>query len=401
MKRIVIIGGGLAGLRAAEQLGRLGHDGEIVVVGAEPLAPYNRPPLSKEALRDDFDESRLPLPTTAGDSITFRLGVRAVTLGADLHSLVLADGSRLEADGLVIATGVQPRRILRGDVATHVVRTPRDTRRLRAQLTPAARLLVVGAGFLGCEIASSAAARGCRVTVVEPAAQPVGPHLGELLGAELRRRHEANGVQFRLGRTIVSLTQHALGAEAVLDDGSTVHADVVVEAVGCLPDLDWLAGSGFDLTNGILCDAQLRAIHPDRSAAVVAAGDCARFPLPGFDEVPRRIEHWNLAFDSARVAAHTLMTLLGELPAVKAPPSPLPSFWSDQAGSRVDCFGIPSLGLADCRLLEGDLADEAAIGYHGTDGRLVAVALLGMRRRVPYYRNLMTSIRSQPAVSSE
>lgn len=400
MERIVVVGAGLAGLRSAEQLQRLGHSGEIVIVGDEPQAPYNRPPLSKGGLVSGVDETQLTLASNLSDQATWRLGVGATGISPDAHAIELADGSTLEADGLVVATGVRPRRVTKGDVPTHVVRTLADASALRAQLRPGRRVLVLGAGFLGCEIATAATTLGASVRVVEPAGVPLGPHLGALLGHELQRRHEARGVRFDLGRSVVRLG-HAAGdgVRVTLDNADSFLVDVVVEAVGCVPDVAWLAGAGLDLTNGVLCDNRLRALGTAPAAAVVVAGDIARFPLPAFDAQPRRIEHWNLAFDTARLAAHTLLGLLGHSPSGQPPIAPLPSFWSEQAGLRIDCYGIPSMGIEDCRLLEGDLDDGCAVGYHDTSGRLVAVALVDLRRRGPHYRSLVAESVS-PTVSS-
>lgn len=393
MKRIVVVGAGLAGLRTAEHLSRMGHTGETVLVGDEPHAPYNRPPLSKEALTTGVDAEQLRLVQNQADGITWRLGSPAVAVGADARTVELADGAVLEADGLVVATGVRPRRVTRGDVPTHVIRTLEDASDLRAALQPGTRVLVLGAGFLGCEIASSAASADALVQVVEPADTPVGPHLGRLVGRELQRRHEARGVTFHLGRTLAGLARGVDGIVATLDDGTHLGVDLVVEAVGCVPDVAWLAGAGLDLTDGLLCDERMRALRADGTApagTVVAAGDVARFPITGFDDRPRRIEHWNLAFDTARVAAFSLLDLLGETPASALPPAPVPSFWTEQAGARIDCFGIPSLGIEDCRLLEGDLEGGSALGYHDRSGRLVAVALVDLRRRGPHFRALVS-----------
>lgn len=392
MKRIVVVGAGLAGLRTAERLSRLGFEGTIVVVGDESRAPYNRPPLSKGALTSGPDEVELGLSGGDDDAISWRLGSSAVGVDADARTILLADGSVLEADGLVVATGVRPRRITSGSVPTHVMRTVGDARSLRRAIEPGSRVLVLGAGFLGCEIATSAAALGASVEVVEPAATPLAAPLGPLLGGELQRRHESRGIRFRLGRTVSDLTVLGSAVGATLDDGHHLEVDVVVEAVGCRPDLEWLAGADFDLTDGVLCDERMRAVRAQASqdqAPVVAAGDVARFPLPAFDERPRRIEHWNLAFDTARVAAYSLLDLMGERPSAPPPAPPVPSFWSEQAGTRIDCFGIPGLGLDDCRVLEGGPGSPSAFGYHDPSGRLVAVALVDLRRRGPHYRRLV------------
>lgn len=348
----------------------------------------------------DLDESRLTFASKLSGRVTWRLGSVATGISPDARSIRLADESVLDADGLVVATGVRPRRVTKGEVPTHVVRTLADATSLRAELRPGRRVLVLGAGFLGCEIATAAAALGAAVQVVEPADVPLGPHLGAELGRALQVRHEGRGVSFHLGRIVARLYRAGQGVEVTLDDGTVLGVDVVVEAVGCVPDVAWLEGAGFDLTDGLLCDTRLRAVGADPSAAVVAAGDVARFPLPDFDARPRRIEHWNLAFDTARLAGHTLLELMGEVPSAPPPAAPLPSFWSQQAGVRIDCYGIPALGIDDCRLLEGDIDDTCALGYHDASGRLVAAALVDLRRRGPHYRSLVAQSVAHIPVSS-
>lgn len=232
---------------------------------------------------------------------------------------------------------------------------------------------MIGAGFIGCEVAATARTLGADVTVVAPEPEPMLRPLGPALGAELRRRHEERGVRFRLGRTPV-----AFGDGIELSDGERLKADVIVEAVGSAPCVDWLDGNGLDLTDGVLCDEALRVEgRPD----VVAVGDVARFPNPRYDDVPRRVEHWSIPTDTAKRAARGLL-------GIDAPPfAPLPSFWSDQYDLRLQSFGAPSLG-GDIRVLEGDLADEAAVGYH-RDGRLVGVVLLGLAKGIARYRKLL------------
>lgn len=378
MRRIVVAGASLGGLRAAERLRAAGHTGELVVVGDEPHPPYNRPPLSKEVLAAEvtFDRVAFRMRASTAD-VGWRLGT-AVT-GADLaaRTVRLADGAEVSYDGLVIATGLRPRRL---DVPgsgppRHVVRTLDDAAALRERLLPGARATVVGAGFIGCEVAATARMLGADVTVIAPESEPMLRPLGPDLGAELRRRHRERGVRFLLGRTVARFTEAGLE----LSDGSAVPAEVVVEAVGSVPCVEWLEGNGLDLSDGVLCDGALRVEgRPD----VVAVGDVARFPNPRYDDVPRRVEHWSIPTDTAK---HAARTLLGH---EDGPFMPLPSFWSDQYGMRLQSFGAPGLGGDDIRVLEGDLGDEAVVGYH-CDGRLVGVVMLGFAGSQVRYRKLL------------
>lgn len=206
--------------------------------------------------------------------------------------------------------------------------------------------------------------------------------LGARLGAELRRRHEGRGVRFLLGRTVARFT----GTGLELSDGTQVAAEVVVEAVGSVPCVEWLDGNGLDLSDGVLCDGALRV---EGRPEVVAVGDVARFPNPRYDDVPRRVEHWSMPTDTAR---HAARTLLGQ---DAGPFMPLPSFWSDQYDLRLQSFGAPGLG-DDVRVLEGDLGGEAVVGYH-RDGRLVGVVMLGAARRQAHYRGLLLDDARVPA----
>lgn len=384
--RIVVVGASLGGLRAAEQVRAAGHAGELVVIGDEPHRPYNRPPLSKEVLASEVSIDRVALRMRSGVAdADWRLGT-AVT-GADLaaRTVRLDDGTEVSYDGLVIATGLRPRRL---DVpgagpARHVVRTLDDAAALRARLRPGVRVAVVGAGFIGCEVAATARTLGADVTVVAPESEPMLRPLGPGLGAELRRRHEERGARFLLGRTVARFTESGLE----LSDGSMVRAEVVVEAVGSVPCVEWLEGNGLDLSDGVLCDGALRV---EGRPEVVAVGDVARFPNPRYDDVPRRVEHWSIPTDTAKRAARALLGEEG------GPFMPLPSFWSDQYDMRLQSFGAPALGGDDIRVLEGDLGGEAVVGYH-RDGRLVGVVMLGCTRSQARYRKLLLDDVQVPA----
>lgn len=368
MARIVVVGASLGGLRAAEQLRAAGWTAEIVVVGAEPHMPYNRPPLSKEVLAGTAPAASVtfrPRPGVA--DVTWRLGVAASTVDIDARVLTLADGTVVGFDGLVVATGLRPRRLGHG----HVLRTLDDAVRLRAALTarPGVRLVVVGAGFVGCEVAATARRLGAEVTVVDPLPLPMIGPLGELVGAALLARHREHGVAFHLGRTVARFDHDGV----VLDDGAVLAADVTLTAVGSRPNTEWLAGNGLDLSDGVLCDEHLRAGgHPH----VVAVGDVARFPNPRYDTVPRRVEHWSVPGDTAKHAARTLVAGLAGEPVDQSDFAPLPTFWSDQHADRVQAVGAPALGVGDVRLFEGDTDGDFVAGYH-RDGALVGVVGVG------------------------
>ncbi len=387
--RIAIVGGSLGGLRAAEQLRRQEHTGPITVYGAEPFAAYNRPPLSKAMLshedRPDAPEmhAQLAFRPRGVDDVAFRHGVTVTAADLEARTLAWEDLAGAtgtdEYDGLVIATGLRSRRLsIDGPTrGRHALRTIEDLIALREDLTAGARVVVIGAGFIGTEVACTLVGMGHRVTVVEP----IGPPMTRVLGAELsqavQRHLEAAGIEFVIGPSI----QEYAGSEAVsgvvLTDGTTLPADVVLESVGSVCNVEWLGDSNVDVSDGVLVDNHLRVVG---LANAVAVGDIARFPNPLFDDVPRRVEHWSMPTDTAKQAAATLAALMRGDEPDPAPWAPIPSFWSDQLDLRFQSFGAPQLG--DDIRIEGDL-DELTSGivatYHrsnfGEDQHVGTVAL--------------------------
>jgi NADPH-dependent 2,4-dienoyl-CoA reductase/sulfur reductase-like enzyme len=395
---IVVVGAGLAGLRAAEQLRAAGDTGPVVVIGREIHPPYNRPPLTKDALKNGVDASVLHFRQRASTAdVVWRLGESVVA--ADLHArtVTLDGGEVLAYRGLVIATGVGTRRLpLDAPLEwRYGIRTVDDAAALHEALLPGRRVVVLGAGFVGTEVAATATQLGCEVDVVDPLPLPLVRALGPVVGAEAQRRHEERGVRFRLGRSVTAL-RGTDGPESVeLDDGSVLAADVVVEAVGAVPHVEWLAGSGLDLADGVACDAALHPLRDGRPVLdVVALGDVARFPVPGFGTV--RIEHWNWPTEIAAHAARSLLAGIAGEPEPEAPFLPMPTFWTDQWGVRFQSLGMPHLGLADVRVLSGELDGECAVGYHDERGRLVGVVLIGLARELLTYRSRIADER--PAV---
>ncbi|MFD0660174.1 NAD(P)/FAD-dependent oxidoreductase [Thermocatellispora tengchongensis] len=330
--------------------------------------------------------------------VTFRLGAAVAAADLARGRLTLADGREAGFDGLVAATGLRPRRLpLPGPQAgRHALRTLDDCLALRAALGPGTRVVVAGAGFVGCEVAATALRLGCQVTVVEPAAEPMLAVLGPELGRAVRRHHEAAGVRFVTGRLTAAVHGRDRVRAVELDDGTTLEADVLIEAVGSVPNTEWLAGNGLDLSDGVLCDNALRA-----GERLVAAGDVARFPNPLFDDRPRRVEHWSIPGDTAKRAAATLTALLAGRALDPAPFAPVPSFWSDQLDLRLQSFGSPALA-EEARLEEGDPArlGEGVLATYHREGRhvgTVAVNLPPARQRelrAAFTRPLLTLTRN-------
>lgn len=395
-RRAVVVGAGLAGLRTAEAMRAAGYADEIVLVGDERWTPYNRPPLSKEALTEGVSHERLAFPLREQVSdVVWRLGERAAAADLDARTVTLAGGEMLGYDVLVAATGVAAVRLPFGPSADaahgrHVVRTLDDAHALRAQLAPGARLVVLGAGFIGCEVAASARSLGCEVACVALDRAPMVRPLGDELAGELRRRHEAHGVRFHLGAAVEDLLGTVRVDGVLLGDGTALAADVVLEALGSRPTVSWLEGNGLDLADGVRTDSALRPLRDGRPIdGVAVVGDLARFPNPRFDDAPHRVEHWSLPTDTGRRAGAVLAAYLagsGYDAAVEAPWEVLPSFWSDQYDVRLQSFGMPGLADPDgIRVLEGELGGECVVGYHrGAD--LVGVVGLGMLKATMAHR---------------
>ncbi|MFE3293037.1 NAD(P)/FAD-dependent oxidoreductase [Rhodococcus sp. NPDC059234] len=381
--RIVIVGAGLAGLRTAEELRRAGYDGELVLLGEESHPPYDRPPLSKEVVRGEVDDVTLkPAEFFTEQRIELRLGTRAVGLDTPARTVALADGSSLGYDELVIATGLTPRRIpgLADLEGVHVLRTLEDSRGLRAELTAGRTALVVGAGFIGCELAASMRKSGLEVILVEPQPTPLASVLGEQVGALVARLHKDEGVDLRTGTGLSELLGEQRVTGAVLGDGSEVRADLVVVGIGSNPVTGWLADSGIELAapadgGGVLADESGRTSDPH----VWAAGDVAAWRHPEGEQ--RRVEHWSNAGEQAQALAHALVG--GDRPVV---PAQVPYFWSDQYDVKIQALGEPA-ATDTVHVVRDD--GRKFVAYYERDGRLVAVvggglagAVMKMRAKI-------------------
>jgi len=276
----------------------------------------------------------------------------------------------------VIASGIRPRHLPVPGPQPQVLRTADDALALRSRLTPGTSLLVVGAGFIGCEVAATARQLGCEVTVTAYDAEPMMRPLGAQLGAAMRAHHEAHGVTFHLGQGVSEF--HADGV--TLADGSRLTADVVIEAVGSVPNVEWLHGNDLDLADGVLTDNLMRVVGTD--VPVVAVGDIARFPNPRFDDTPRRIEHWNLPTETGKRAGQTLGALLsGEVPTGDF--RPMPAFWSDQYDYGLQSYGLPALGEAT--LVDGEWEGDCIVEYV-KGGEVVGVVGVNRTKDLMDYR---------------
>jgi len=335
IERVVITGGGLAGLRTATELRAKGYTGAITMIGAERHPPYDRPPLSKKLMMGELDSTSLDADAAALD-MELRLGESATSLD---DRVVRTDQGEYRFDRLVVATGAGPVR-LPGSGQQHVLRTVDDAMVIRAALRPGTRLAIVGAGWIGAELATAAAARGCEVTVLEAAPAPVAAALGVEAGSVLRPWYAEAGVDLRLGQAVESVQEGGLA----LPGGGWLAADMVVTAVGVRPLTGWLEGSGVELGNGVIVDGQLRA----SVAGVYAAGDCAAFWSRRFDR-RLRVEHWDTALHAPSVVAANLL-------GAGAGYDPVPYFWSEQFGRMLQYVGHH--GAGDRLIWRGDPAGQ-------------------------------------------
>ena len=374
---VVIVGASVAGVRTAEALRRRGFGGRVTLIGAEPRLPYDRPPLSKAFLAGRATEDDLPLldaDRLDRLELDLRLGERAAALDPAARTVRLASGEQVPFGTAVIATGSVPRRLaaLDGWPGVHVLRTLDDAIAIRAALTGGARVAVVGGGFIGAEVAWSARSLGLDVAIIDPVPALMARGLGPALGTVLAARHADHGVTLRLGRSVARAEGAGRVERLVLDDGTSLDADVVVVGIGVDPAVGWLAGSGLPVDGGgLCCDAGLRALGTD---SVYAAGDVARWPSARY-QGPLRLEHWTNAGETALAVAAAITGVSG----APAPFDPLPYVWSDQLGVRVQVFG--QVGPRDeVVYVEGGPAAAEFVAAAGRDGTLHAVVAVGARR---------------------
>ncbi|WP_333740287.1 NAD(P)/FAD-dependent oxidoreductase [Streptomyces sp. IBSBF 2806] len=371
MRTVAVVGASLAGLSAARSLRKQGYDGRLVVVGDEPHRPYDRPPLSKEFLAGALGEADLALESDNEDlRAQWMLGVRAVGLDRAERALALADGRRIRADGIVVATGAAARTLpgAEGLAGVHTLRTLDDARALRDELACGGRLVVIGGGFIGAEVASTAYALGLDVTVVEAAPTPLAGPLGRAMGAVVSGLHADHGVRLSCGVGVKGLSGESRVDAVLLEDGRSIPADLVVVGVGASPCVEWLRGSGIALDNGVKCGADGRT----SLAGVVAVGDCANWYDPRVG-AHRRVEHWTGARERPEAAVATLLAGGAVEPGLPRPPY----FWSDQYGVKIQ-FAGHAAEAESVTIEEGAEGDRDVLAVYRRAGR--AVAVLGMNQ---------------------
>lgn len=368
MRTVAVVGASLAGLSTARELRAAGYDGALTIVGEERHEPYDRPPLSKDFLKGDIGADALALGSAdeyEALGADWLLGDRAVRLDTAERTVTLASGRHLRTDAVVVATGASARTLpgTAGLAGVHTLRTLDDAEALRAALTTGSpRVVVIGAGFIGAEVASTAHALGLDVTVVEAAEVPLERALGREMGRVCAALHTDHGVRLLCGTGVSGLEGTGRVTGVRLADGRLLPADVVVVGVGVRPATDWLAGSGVHVDDGVVCDAGCATTVP----GVVAVGDVARCPNP-FTGRHARIEHWTNAMEQPRTAARTLLS-----GASAAAPVAAPYFWSDQYHARIQLAG--HVRPADTpEVVEGDLDSRSFAAVYRREGQPVAV----------------------------
>ncbi|WP_394617247.1 NAD(P)/FAD-dependent oxidoreductase [Lentzea sp. JNUCC 0626] len=372
MNRVVVVGASAGGLATAEALRRAGHQGTITFVGAESHLPYDRPPLSKQILTGEWQPDRLALRATADIDaldLDLRLGVPASGLDVANGTVALADGTELSYDALVVATGVRPRTLAGAESVpgVHTLRTLEDALTLKARLVPGRRLVIIGAGFVGAEVAAVAVGLGVEVTMLEAGPLPMAQAIGDEAGRFLASVHRDRGVDLRTEVAVDEIvTAHGALSGVRLADGTLLPADDVLVAIGGTPNTEWLTGSGLTITGGLVCD-QFSAAAPD----VYGVGDVASWHNPLFGTT-MRVEHRTNAAEQGMAVARNLLN-----PDERKPFAPIPYFWSDQYGLKIQAYGYLR-AYDEALVVDGDPNQQRfLIAYRRAD-RLTGVLAIGM-----------------------
>jgi len=395
VNRVLIVGASMGGLRTAESLRRSGFDGEITIVGAEKHLPYNRPPLSKALLAEDKELDSVAFKINTEElKADFILGNPAQSVDIENKEATLSSNEKLSYDFLVAATGLRSRKM---DFQNLVesgrfsLRTYDDAKRIRSSVATGKHVVILGAGFIGLELAATLRKLGCSVDVVAMETTPLAPIIGELFGKEIQKRHEAEGVRFHMNNSVKDLIGDSFVTGVILGDGKSLECDIFIEAVGSLPNTEWLEGSVLDKSNGVLTDNTLRAVNSDGRVieSFFAVGDIARFPYVNQQLPARRIEHWNIPIEGGKRVGREIANAANPGSVSDFNPSeqfnPLPSFWSDQYEMSILSYGEPKIA-DEIELIKGSLDTDFIFSYR-RQGALVGAAGIGLRQELNKLRN--------------
>ncbi|XAH22388.1 FAD-dependent oxidoreductase [Xylophilus sp. GW821-FHT01B05] len=391
--RVLIVGASAGGLCTAEALRRSGYKGQITLVGDEPHVPYDRPPLSKQVLHGTWEPERAtlrPSQALAALDVDLVLGDAALDLDVEARSVRTASGRLFEADAIVIATGARARRLPKQEAlaGVHVLRSLDDTLALRAELLAASRLVVVGEGVLGSEIAATARTMGLDVTLVGPLSAPMAAQIGPLASGLLALVHEEHGIHLRLGTGVAGLGSDGQRVTGVrLANGKELPADVVVVAIGASPATDWLERSGLRIDNGIVCDSRCRAAD-----GIYAVGDVARWHHEKLGRLTRFENRTNATEQAEAVAAG----ILGK----DAPYAPVPYFWTDQFDTKIQVFGVIT-AEAQAEIVEGDPSARRFVARYTSGGVVTGVLGWNMPKQVRQHRQDVVNAMETHAPSAE
>jgi len=389
-KEVLIVGGGLGGLRTAEALRGKGFTGKITLVGDEEHQPYNRPPLSKEALSSGLSHEELKFrQRDSVADVNWVLGSAAQQLNTAKREVTLANGNTHKFDALVIATGIRPRLLpIPGPTqGLFTLRTLNDAHSLKAAITPGSNVVILGSGFIGCELAATATKLGATVHVISLDAEPMIMPMGSELGAAMRTRHEAKGIKFHLGHTVTQFNGDTNIESVTLDSGEVIKADAVIEAIGSVPNTEWLQDNELNLDNGVLVDSNMRAVGAN--IPIYAVGDIANHPNTFYGDQTRRIEHWNMPTETGKRAGAALAAEL----AGEQPPTDnffaLPAFWSDQYEYQLQSYGLPGAATSN-KVVSGELDGPCIVEYFNDENTLCGVIGIDtVKELMPYRKQFM------------